>query len=139
MKLKHLLIISFILFPFLVINSQNNTSKQKENEKIQIFTSDERDNFQMWFYEEVNLMNMPNEKKDYYYSIILYYTSKMYRINDKDLGYTKNEIEEEFEILLNKQDKELKSLLTKKEYKEHHEIYDNLINSVRDRMDKTKY
>lgn len=138
-NIKSIFIITF-LFSSIIMNAQKLTLKQQEYEKnkVQIFTSDERDNLQRWFIEEVDQMCLTEAKNEEYFSILLYYNVKMTRLDDKDMEYTKEEINEKFDKLLAKQDVEIKKILSEEKYKMHIEVYDELLRSIRNRMDKTK-
>lgn len=136
MKNKCHLFTCFFLISLLSVTAQNSTSKEQklEENKVQIFTFEERDNLQIWFYEKVNEMGLTETKREEYYSVILYYSVKMNRLDDKDMGYTKAEVEQKLEELLKKQDIEIKKLLPKDAYKTHLENYGELMRSVRNRM-----
>lgn len=141
MKTKYYLFTCFFLISLLSVNAQNPTLKEQKREenKIQIFTSEERDNLQIWFYEKVNEMGLTETKREEYYSVILYYSVKMNRLDDKDIGYTKVEVEQKLEELLKKQDVEIKKLLSKDKYEMHIENYGELMRSVRNRMAQPVY
>lgn len=140
MNTKRLILTGLIMLSFFNCFSQELTPKQleKQENKVKAFTSEERDNMQMWFYERVNEMNLSEAKREEYYSIILYYSVKMKRLDDKDLGFTSKEIEEKFDSLLKKQEKEIKKILTQEAYEMHTKNYQELIRGVRNRMANTK-
>ncbi len=103
----------------------------KKDRKVTIFTSEEKDNLQMWFNSEVDeRMKMTPEEKDEYNSILVYYIVKMGRLDDKDKDFTKEELKIEVEKLLAKQDAELKLTLTAEQYAVHQEIFGELMESV---------
>ena len=103
----------------------------KKDRKVTIFTSEEKDNLQMWFNKEVDeRMNLTPEEKDEYNSILTYYIVKMGRLDDKDKDFTKEELKIEVEKLLAKQDAELKLALSARQYAVHQEIYGELMSAA---------
>ena len=140
MKITNTIILIAFLFSNLGINAQKLSQKEqeRENNEVEIFTSNERDNLQMWFYNEVNKMNLTEDNREEYYSIVLYYNIKMKRLDDKDSGNTNEEIVQKQDELLKKQNAEIKKILTKEQYELHIKNYDELMRSVRNRMAKTK-
>ena len=143
MKIKYLLIISTGLFLFLSQNSKAQILSPKlqeyEKNKVQIFTVQERDNLHTWFNEGINKMDLNKADKEEYYSIILYYFVKMGRLDDKDHGNSKKEIEKKLDELLKKQDVEIREILSEENYEIHIENYGNLIKSIRIRIAETEY
>jgi hypothetical protein len=131
-----------IVFAFFSLNAQYLSKAQKEEliekqkDYVEIFTDDEQNNFDRWFTEEVNKMNLSKIKYDEYYRIIFSYSFKMNRLNDKDIDYTKEMINRDFEILLKTQDGKIKALLSVEEYKMHQKFYGKLIKSVKKRLEK---
>ena len=123
-----------ILILFLVAGSISTTSAQeytKKNRKVTIFTSEEKDNLQIWFNNEVDhRMGLNQEERDEYSSILTYYIVKIARLDDKDKDFTKEELKIEAEKLLAKQDAELKLALTAEQYAVHQELYGELMRAV---------
>lgn len=132
MKIKTPLLIIFCLAALLKMNSQELTEKQKEraNNKVEIYTSEERDNLQMGFYMRVKAMNLPAKIEDQYYSIVLYYTMKMARLDDKDKELPIDEIKVKFEKYVSTMNSEIKEVLSEGQYKMHLENFDKIIYSV---------
>jgi|LGVF01.1.fsa_nt_gb hypothetical protein len=143
MKIKYLLIISTGLFLFLSQNSKAQILSPKlqeyEKNKVQIFTVQERDNLHTWFNEGIDTMDLTEDKKEEYYSIILYYFVKMGRLDDTDHENSKKEIEEKLDKLVIKQDAEIKEVLSEENYEIHLEKYGNLLKSIRNRISETEY
>lgn len=103
----------------------------KKERKVTIFTSEEKDNLQIWFNAEVDeRMNLTPEEKDEYNSILNYYIVKMGRLDDKDKDFTTEELKIEVEKLLAKQDAELKLALSARQYEVHQEIYGELMSAA---------
>ncbi len=123
-----------ILILFLIAGSISATSAQeytKKNRKVTIFTSEEKDNLQIWFNNEVDhRMGLNQEERDEYSSILTYYIVKIARLDDKDKDFTKEELKIEAEKLLAKQDAELKLALTAEQYAVHQELYGELMRAV---------
>ncbi len=135
------LFISFFLASFLNSNAQSLTQKQLEYEKnkVQIFTVKERDNLQIWFNEKVKLMNLSEAKEEEYNNILIFYLVKMGRLDDKDMGNSKEEILQKLDELLLKQEGEIKAILSKEEYEIHLKNYSKMLKSIRNRISETDY
>jgi hypothetical protein len=102
----------------------------KEERKVEIFSSEEKDNLQLWFNDEVKRMNLNEEEMSQYSSIIVYYVAKIARLDDKDKGYSEERFKKELNSLLAKQDAELKELLTPEQFEIHKEIYGEFLRSA---------
>jgi len=131
--------ILFFLASILAVNAQNLTPAQKEYEKnkVQIFTVNERDNLLNWFTDRSKLMGLSEDKEDEYSGILIFYFVKMGRLDDKDQGNSKEEILQKMDILLKKQDVEIKALLPEDEYDIHQKNYDEFIKIIKKRIIET--
>jgi hypothetical protein len=129
------------LLPLFNAKAQELTQKQQEYEenKVEIFSVKERDNVQLWSQEEVSKMGLSEEERSKYSNTILHYLSKMRRLDDKDMGYSKEEMIKEMDELVVKQNAELKEWLTEEQYKMHLEIYDEMILMIKNRIGETEY
>ncbi|WP_271764772.1 hypothetical protein [Aquimarina algiphila] len=124
-----------LLFFCISVFSQTQEEKQAEREKnkVEIFTSGEKDNLQFFFKEQVDKMKLTEDLRDDYYGIILYYTNKMRRIGDKNKGYTEAEIKTKFDAMVIKLNDEVKEILTKEQYPMHRESFSKIVTSVYNR------
>ena len=102
----------------------------KEERKVEIFSSEEKDNLQLWFQDEVKRMNLNEEEMSQYSSIIVYYVAKIARLDDKDKDYSEERFKKELNSLLARQDKELEDLLTAEQFEIHEEIYGEFLRSA---------
>ena len=102
----------------------------KEERKVEIFSSEEKDNLQLWFRDEVKRMNFNEEEMSQYSSIIVYYVAKIARLDDKDKDYSEERFKKELNSLLARQDKELEDLLTPEQFDIHKEIYGEFLRSA---------
>ncbi|MFI1743087.1 hypothetical protein [Thalassobellus sediminis] len=129
--LKPILTLSLI---FVTLNafSQQKTEKQKEREKnkVELYTPEEKDNLQEFYAEEVDKMKLSEEERDEYYNILLFYTHSMSRLDDKDKNYTQTEILDKFNTLHFKMNEKMKVLLTPEQYVIHLETFNRIIYSV---------
>ena len=105
----------------------------KEERKVQIFTYEEKANLQNWFNEEIQRMELTEEQAAQYNSIIVYYIAKIYRLDDKDKDYSKEQFKKELNKLLKKQDAELKEILSPEQFEIHQEIYGEFLRSAKKR------
>lgn len=122
----------------LEVNAQELTKKQKEraNNKVEIYTAEERDNIQMGFYTRVKSMGLSKNLEDQYYSIVLYYTIKMARLDDKDKGLSKDEIKIKFKEYTAIMNSEIKQILNEGQYNMHLENFDKIVYSVNRKLEK---
>ena len=123
------------------ICAQELTEKQKEYQenKMQIFTLEERNNIQNWIQKEFAQMNLSEEKEAQYSTILLSYMGKIQRLDDKDMGNSKEDIIQKMDEMIVNQDKELEKILSPEEFAMHVKIYDRLLLSVKNRIAETDY
>ena len=140
-KLSFLLVIMVFIASCLSMKGQEMTQKQKEYEenKVEIFTLEERDNIQMWVQEEVEKMGLSEEEISEYNNILLYYLGKIGRFDDKDKGNSKEEILQKLDQLIIKQNADVKEILSEEQYKMHLEFYDKMILMMKTRIAEFDY
>ncbi|MBT8181321.1 MAG: hypothetical protein KJO53_07000 [Eudoraea sp.] len=114
----------------LLLTNIHSQELSKEERKVEIFSSEEKDNLQLWFRDEVKRMNLNEEEMSQYSSIIVYYVAKIARLDDKDKDYSEERFKKELNSLLAKQDKELEDLLTPEQFDIHKEIYGEFLRSA---------
>lgn len=114
----------------LFVLNLNAQDLSKEERKVQIFSSEEKDNLQLWFHDEVKRMDLNEEEMSQYSSIIVYYIAKISRLDDMDKEYSEERFKKELNSLLAKQDKELEDLLTPEQFEIHKEIYGEFLRSA---------
>jgi hypothetical protein len=124
--LKNFLFIASTLI-FFNLNAQELSN---EESKVEIFSSEEKDNLQLWFQNEVKRMDLNDEEMSQYSSIIVYYIAKIARLDDKDKGYSPERFKKELNSLLGKQDKELEELLSPEQFKIHKDTYGQFLDSA---------
>ncbi len=134
--LKLLFLITGIILSNSLFAQNTLTNKQKERaeNKVQIYTSEERDNLQMWFHDRVATMGITEKQEEQYFSVVLYYIVKMARLDDKDMELSEDEILTGLDTYTNKIHEEVKPILNEKQYEIHLESFDTLIKSVKNRL-----
>ena len=135
--MKQLLLIICLLF-IANVGGQNLTEKQKEREKnkVKMYTPDEYDNLQMAFHSGIEAMKLSEEEQEEYTDIVLKYVSKITRLNDKDQGNTNEEVKEKFSKNITEMNEEVKGILNRKEYIMHLENIHKIVYSVNTKLDK---
>ncbi len=123
-------VFAIIVLSFGTFSVMAQSQSQKNEERIQIYTSEERDNLQLWFHDQTDQMNLTEEAKEQYLSIILHYTGKIMRLDDKDKGLTKEEFVEKLEEYIGKQNNKVKGILTAEQYAIHLKNYGILMRSA---------
>jgi hypothetical protein len=128
-----------ILFSFFSMNAQKLTPKQQEREdnKVQIYSPKEKDNLQRIFHEGVAEMKLDQKIEEEYFSIVLYYTSKMSNLNDKDKGNSPTEIKTKVIEYVDKINSEVLLILNEEQYKIHIENFGKIIHSLSVRLEKS--
>ncbi len=102
----------------------------KEERKVEIFSSEEKNNLQLWFHDEAKRMDLNEEVMSQYSSILVYYVAKISRLDDKDKDYSPERFKKELNSLLARQDEELEDLLTPEQFEIHKEIYGEFLRSA---------
>ena len=138
MKRIQTIFIVLLLISFNNAIAQNETTNEETKEKIALFTSAEKDNIQMWFYERVNEMSLTEATSEQYYNIILYYSVKMGRLNNPKKAYTKKEVNTRFHSYVFKINDEVKQILTEAQYEEHLKNYGEIVRNISNKMANVK-
>jgi hypothetical protein len=123
---KYILCITF-LFSFASIQSQEYTKKSK---RVSIYTSEEKDNLQRWFHEQLEEMDFTYEQREDYDLIVTHYIAKMARLDDKDKGYTPEEFVKELNSIIARQDADLLEILSEEQFEMHKKFYGKFLNSA---------
>lgn len=105
------------------------------NPKPNLFSQQERDSIQLWFYDRAIVMGLQGDLRDEFYNIIINHTQRMRNLSSKEKGYTPEEVRNKFEELLKKQNTEIKAILDDKQYAYYLETYDKLLKSIYKRAD----
>jgi len=100
---------------------------QREKDKVDIFTPEERANLQLWFFEQTQKMGLSEKANDEYNRIFYSYIYDMSRLDDKDRGLTDEEIRTQFELLIDKMNAEMKNLLSTEQYIQHLENFGEIV------------
>ena len=122
MKTFKTISILLCLFFFNQITAQHKmTPAEKENaeNKVQIYTSTERDNLQMWFHERVVTMELTEEQEEEYYRDVAYYVASISHLNNKDKGLTDEEVLAGMENYVTMLNTEVQPILSKEQYQIH--------------------
>ena len=125
--MKRILLLMFCLACSFGVTAQQGV---KEDMKVKIFTTEERDNLQIWYHEEVQRMKLSEETASQYSSILTYYVAKISRLDDKDQDLSKSEFKQRLNEYLKNQDKDLREILTEEQFIIHKEIYGEFLRSA---------
>jgi len=123
------------------MKGQEMTEKQKayQENKVELFTPKERDNTQMWVQEQIGMMELSEEASNDYSIILLYYLAKIRRLDDKDNFTSKAELLQKTDELVMNQNKEVKEILSEKQYEIHLEFYDKMNLMRKNRITETDF
>ncbi len=133
-------ITGLLLMAFLSSFGQTKQEKLQERQKnkVEIFSSDEKDNLQAFVEAQVDRMKLSENLRDDYYMILGYHTNKMARLDDKDAQLTEKEVKLKFKKMLSKLDLDVAEILTDDQFKIHKESFDKIVTSVYNRNGWTK-
>ncbi|MGI9547946.1 MAG: hypothetical protein ACR2MM_11945 [Flavobacteriaceae bacterium] len=120
----------FLLVFSIGLISVNAQEMSKEDRKVQIYSYEEKANLQNWFNKEVERMKLTEEQSSQYSSVIVYYVAKIARLDDKDQDYTKEEFKSKLNNYLEKQDADLREILSPEQFSIHKEIYGEFLRSA---------
>lgn len=118
--------------------AQNKTLKETELQESKVdtlYTMEERVNMQRWFYDRVNDMKLNEDLRDDYDRIVNKYVFDMSRLNDADKRYTRDEIHENYNLLMGKMNAELKTILSTDQYVNHLENFGQIQRSIYSKWD----
>jgi len=135
--IKTLLVITLMLTG-VYSNSQTLSPREQErqNNEVEILTNEERWDLQVWFYQEVQSMNLDKETLEEYESNFLMYSSRMMRLDDKDQDNTQEEIIEKLDELVVQMNETMKTILSQESYDIHEDNVKILINYVKLKMER---
>lgn len=135
--IKTLLVITLMLTG-VYSNSQTLSPREQErqNNEVEILTNEERWDLQVWFYQEVQSMNLGKETLEEYESNFLMYSSRMMRLDDKDQDNTQEEIIEKLDELVVQMNETMKTILSQESYDIHEDNVKILINYVKLKMER---
>ncbi|BAO74951.1 hypothetical protein WPG_0721 [Winogradskyella sp. PG-2] len=127
--IKLIFILIFVLtFSFAIGQSQKELDREKN--KVEILTVEERANLQMLFYNKMKKMKLTDEVEEEYYRYLLHYVYDMQRLNDKDKDYTDEEMKEELGKLVTKMDTRIEPILTEEQFKMHKKNWNDIMKVV---------
>ncbi|MDU8887085.1 hypothetical protein RXV94_13020 [Yeosuana sp. MJ-SS3] len=132
MKTSFLLIVAFTLFISNPIASQDLTQKQLEREKnkVEIYTPNEKDSIQMSFYNQANKMGLSEKNREKYNRIITDFVFDMKRVNDKDKDLSAEEMEEKLLKLEVKSNNKVKQILNQEQFEKHKKVFGDLVSDA---------
>lgn len=131
MKTTKLIIFLILTLSFSNMNAQTIKEKdqQRQENKVKLFSDEEFANFHVWFYNEVQKMELSEKADNDYLSILNMHLSSMSRLDDKDKNYSNEEIIEKFNEIMKKLDDDVKPVLNEKQYEQHLEIMEVVLSS----------
>jgi len=131
--MKHLKLLLTILFLSLYVNSYGQKSQKqidREKNRVEIFSDEERANLQLHFYDKTQEMNLSEDVEEEYYRLLLHYVYDIQRLNDKDKGFTNDEVKVGLEKLVTKMNSKIKPVLTEAHYQTHLNNFNDLLKSI---------
>ncbi len=134
-KIMKLIITTLLLITNISSFGQTKQEKLEERQKnkVEIFSSQEKDNLQAFVEAQVERMKLSENLRDDYYMILGYHTNKMARLDDKDAQLTENEVKIKFKKMLTNLDGDVAEILTEDQFNIHKESFDKIVTSVYNR------
>lgn len=138
MKTIKTLLVIIVMLSGVYSNSQTLSPREQErqNNEVEILTLEERWDLQIWFYQELQSMNLDQETLEEYESNFLMYSSRMMRLDDKDQDNTQEEVIEKLDELVEELNVTMKTILPQESYEIHEDNLKILINYVKLKMDR---
>ncbi|WP_139854044.1 hypothetical protein [Aequorivita sinensis] len=128
--MKSLLIIGISLLINFTSLAQNAEVANENDKNEEIFSSKDKDYLQYWHYEQILQMDLTEDERDGYLSLLNYYTYKMSSLGSSKYNYTDSERKIKFDELVVKLNKEMKELLNPHDYKIHEDSFKKIIQLV---------
>ena len=128
--MKSLLIIGISLLINFTSLAQNAEVANENDKNEEIFSSKDKDYLQYWHYEQILQMDLTENERDGYLSLLNYYTYKMSSLGSSKYNYTDSERKIKFDELVVKLNKEMKELLNPHDYKIHEDSFKKIIQLV---------
>ena len=131
--MKYLKLLLTLLFLSLYLNSYGQKSQKqidREKNRVEIFSDQERANLQLHFYDKTQEMNLSEDVEEEYYRLLLHYVYDIQRLNDKDKGLTNAEIKVDLEKLVTKMNSKIRPVLEEADYQTHLNNFNDLLKSI---------
>lgn len=134
MKTMKIIFILIFTLSFSHINAQSEKDQEKEDYKVSLFSDAEFANLHIWFYNETQKMNLSEKVDNEYSSIRSMYFFRMSRLNDKDKGYSTEEIIEGLYEIFDKLNVAVKPVLTEDQFSQHLELMKGVSKAILNKM-----
>ncbi len=131
--MKHLKLLLIILFMSLYVTSYGQKSQKqidREKNRVEIFSDQERANLQLHFYDKTQEMNLSEDVEEEYYRLLLHYVYDIQRLDDKDMALTDDEIKVELEKIVPKMNSKIKPVLSEADYQTHLNNFNDILKSI---------
>jgi hypothetical protein len=99
-----------------------------------LFSDDEFSNLHIWFYNEVQKMNLSENADNEYSSILNMHVGKMSRLDDKDRGNSNEEIIQKYNEIFDKLNVYIKPVLNQNQFIQHLEIMNVLSQAILNKL-----
>ncbi|WP_299525659.1 hypothetical protein [Winogradskyella sp.] len=130
MKTIQLIFVPIFALTCTSVIGQSQKQLEREKNKVEIFSVEERANLQLLFYDKTKVMNLTEKVEEEYYRYLLHYVYDMHRLNDRDKDYTKEEIKEELEKLIVKMNAKIEPILTEQQFEVHVNNWNDMMKVV---------
>ena len=130
MKTFKLIFVSIFVLTFNTVFGQSQKELEREKNKVDILTVEERANLQLQFYERTKAMNLTEDVEEEYYRYLLHYVYDMQRLNDKDKDFTDDEMKSELSKLVTKMNSRIEPILTEDQFKLHKKNWNDIMKVV---------
>jgi hypothetical protein len=110
----------------LAAQSDQKRQERQERRVDTLFSMEERNSLQLWFQDNVKKMNLDEDTRDLYASIVNTHMYKISRTNDKDSELTVDERKEEIDNIVSAMNSKVKPLLSEESYNRHVSVFTDL-------------
>lgn len=118
------------VYSYAQINTLDTKLKERMENKVEIFTSQEKDSMHIEFYNQTNKLGLSPKVRDQYTQILTDNVFDLSRVNDKDKMYNKKEQLEQLDLISNKINTSIKPLLNDNQYKKHLVNYEAIYKEI---------
>jgi hypothetical protein len=114
------------------INAQSDQKLKERQERTvdTIFSEEEKIDLLFWYHDHVKKMNLNQDDKDLYNSILDNHFNKIKRLDDKDSELTEEERKDEISNIIKAMNSKLKPILSQKNYAEHLSVVNGITKMI---------
>lgn len=120
MKIFHFVLIGAMIS----LNSLSSFAQVKQDDvkkstKIDVFTPQEKDQIQLWLFDQTTALNLTEKQLDDYSNVILTNVNSIFHLTDSNKNYSLKEIDEKTGLIFKKINKQTKPIMDAEQFQAH--------------------